>query len=117
MSGPVPLLLDLHIDHESFEKNSDPNLNGHLHYPNDIDRSLNETTGDKIRNYHVDYNNNPPTAMSFILAITSTSGSFHSEFVSLLILQVHRETDRFFADSGVQLAHSTSVQFHYLLPV
>jgi len=40
--------------------NSDPNLNGHLHYPNDIDRSLNETTTDKIRKYRVDYNNNPP---------------------------------------------------------
>jgi hypothetical protein len=25
----------------------------------------------------------------------------------------HRETDRFFAASGVQLAQSTSVQFHY----
>ena len=32
-----------------------------------------------------------------------TSGRLHSEFVRLLFLQVHRETDRFFADSGVQL--------------
>jgi hypothetical protein len=39
-------------------------------------------------------------------AIASTSGRLHSEFVRLLFLQDHRETDRFFAASGVQLAHS-----------
>ena len=31
----------------------------------------------------------------------------------LLFLQAHRETDRFFAASGVQLEQSTSDQFHY----
>ena len=40
----------------------DPSINGHLHYPNDIDRSLNETVTDKIRKYRVDYNNNPPNS-------------------------------------------------------
>ena len=37
-------------------------LNGHLNYPNDIDKSLNESASDKIRKYHADYNNNPPNA-------------------------------------------------------
>jgi hypothetical protein len=32
-------------------------------------------------------------------AIASTSGRVHSEFVRLLFLQAHRETDRFFAAS------------------
>ncbi len=45
--------------------------------------------------------------------ITSTSGRLHSEFVSLLFLQTHRETDRLFTTSGDQLAQSSSVQFHY----
>jgi hypothetical protein len=36
-------------------------------------------------------------------AIASTSGRLHSEFVRLLFLQDHRETDHFFAASGVQL--------------
>jgi hypothetical protein len=36
--------------------------------------------------------------------MASTSGRLHSEFVRLLFLQTHRETDRFFAASGVQLA-------------
>jgi hypothetical protein len=40
--------------------------------------------------------------------ITSMSGRLHSEFVSLLFLKTHRETDRFFATSGVQLAQSNS---------
>jgi hypothetical protein len=43
----------------------DPGLNGNLHYPNDIDRSLNEAAADKIRKYRADYNNNPPDAVSF----------------------------------------------------
>jgi hypothetical protein len=37
--------------------------------------------------------------------ITSTSGRLHSEFVHLLFWQDHRETDRFFTGSGVQLPH------------
>jgi len=43
-------------------------------------------------------------------AIASTSGCLHSEFVRLLFLQAHRETDRFFA---VQLAQHDRGQFHY----
>ena len=35
--------------------------------------------------------------------IASTSVRLHSEFVLLLFLQAHRETDRFFATSRVQL--------------
>jgi len=41
-------------------------------------------------------------------AIASTSGRLHSDFVRLLFLQAHRETYRFFATSGVQLAESNS---------
>ena len=45
-------------------------------------------------------------------AIASTSGRLHSEFVRLLFLQAHRETDRFFAASGVQLAQHDRGKFH-----
>ena len=41
-------------------------------------------------------------------SIASTSGRLHSEFIRLLFLQDHRETDRFFAASGVQPAQHTS---------
>jgi hypothetical protein len=66
----------------------------------------------KIRKYRADYNNRSPSAVSFIPAIASTSGRLHSEFVKLLFLQSHRETDRFFTTSGVQSAQTTSVMFH-----
>ncbi len=36
----MPLVLDLRIAHDRFGSSSDPSLNGHLHYPNDIDKSL-----------------------------------------------------------------------------
>ncbi len=85
---------------------ADPSLNGHLKYPNNLDQLLNDAATDKIRKYRADYNNRPPSAVSFIPAITSTSGRLHSEFVRILFLQTHRETDRFFAASGVQLAQT-----------
>jgi hypothetical protein len=120
VGGPVPLVLDLRFAHERFGSSSDSNLNGHLHYPNDIDRSLNESAADKFRECRAGYNKNPPTPISFMpysyllhAYIANTSGRLHCEFVRLLFLQAHRETDRFFAASGVQLAHSTSGQFHY----
>ncbi len=115
----VPLVLDLLITHDRFGSSSDPSLNlglnGHLHYPNDIDKSLNEAAADKIRKYRADYSNNPPSAVSFLHAISSTSGRLHSEFIRLLFLQDHRETDHFFTASGVQLAQQNRGLFHFHL--
>jgi hypothetical protein len=104
---PVPLMLDLRIVHDCFGSSSDPGLNGHLHFPNDIDKSLNETVAvDKIRKYRVDYNSNPHVSVAFMSAIGSTSGRLHSEFVRLLFLQ-------FFAASGVQRAQPNRGQFYF----
>ena len=105
-AGPVPLVLDLRIAHDRVGSSADPTLNGHLKYPNNLDQSLNDAAADKIRKYRADYNNRPPSAVSFMSEIASTSGRLHSEFVRLLFLQTHRETDRFFAASGVQLAQT-----------
>jgi hypothetical protein len=113
----VPFLLDLRITHDRLGSSSDLTVNGHLHYPNDIHRSLNETVSDKIRKYRSDYNNNSPKVVAFMSAIASTSGRLHSEFVRLLFLQTHRETDRFFAGSGVHLVQTDRGQFHFLLAV
>jgi hypothetical protein len=103
-TGPVPLVLDLRISHDRVGSSSDPTLNGYLKYPNNFDQSLNDTPADKIRKYRADYNNRPPSVVSFMPSIASTSDRLHSEFVRLLFLQAHRETDRFFAASGVQSA-------------
>ncbi len=77
----MSLVLDLLIVHDRFGSSSDPSLNGHLHYPHDVDKSLNETDTDKIRKYRVDYNNNPLSTVSFMSVIASTSGRLHCEFI------------------------------------
>ncbi len=105
----MPLVLDLRITHDRVGSSTDPSLNGHLKYPNNLDRSLNDSAADKIRNYRADYNNRSLSVVSFMSPIASTSDRLHSEFVR----QAHRETDRFFAASGVQSAQSTSDQFHF----
>ncbi len=112
-AGPVPLVLDLHIAHDRVGSSTDPSINGHLRYPNNLDQSLNDAAADKVRKYRADYNNRPPSVVSFMLAIASTSGRLHSELVRLLFLQAHRETDRFFAASGVLSVQSDRGFFHY----
>jgi hypothetical protein len=79
----------------------------------DIDKSLNETAPDKIRKYRGDYNNNPSDDISFMTAIPSTSDRLHSEFIRILFLQDHRETDRFCATSRVQSAEFDRGYFHF----
>ena len=81
-----------------------------------MNRPLNEAAAEKIRQYRADYNNRPSNVISFMSVIPSTSDRLHSEFsefVFLLFLRTHLETDRFLADSGVQLTQFTSGQFHY----
>jgi hypothetical protein len=70
-ADPVSLALDLRIVHDRFGRSSDPSINVHLRYPNDIDRSLNEDDTDKIRKYRTDNNNNPLNDISFMLLLTS----------------------------------------------
>ncbi len=48
-----------YVSHMSVGSSSDPGFNGHVHYPNDLDRTLNETVTDKIRKNRADYNNVP----------------------------------------------------------
>jgi hypothetical protein len=112
-TGPVPLVLDLRFAHDRVGSSTDPNLNGHLKYPNNFDQSLNDAAADKVRKYRADYNNRSPSVVSFMTGILSTSGRLHSEFVRLLFLQAHRETDRFSAASGVLSAQSDRGFYHY----
>ena len=73
VTGPVTLALDLRITDDRFGSNSDPSINDHLHYSNDLDGSLNEDVVDKIRQYRADYNNRPSHPISFMSVIDSTS--------------------------------------------
>ncbi len=98
------MVLDLRIAHDRIGTSANPPLNGPLTHPNNIDESLNKVATDKIRKYRADYNNNPPYAVVFIPVIPGTTGRLHIEFIRLSFLQAHRETDLFFAASGVQSA-------------
>jgi hypothetical protein len=113
-TGPVPLVLDLRVTHDRVGSSSDPALNGHLRYPHNLDQSFNDATADKLRKYRADYNFNPPRSVGFMSGITSTSGRLHCEFIRILFLQTHRETDRFFAASGVLSTQSDRGFFQYL---
>jgi hypothetical protein len=52
--------------HDRVGSSTDPNLNGHLKYPNNLDQSLNVAAADKIRKYRADYNNRSPSVVSFM---------------------------------------------------
>jgi hypothetical protein len=56
-----------------------------------------------------------PTLSPLCLLMLGRLGRLPSEFVRLLFLRAHRETDRFLAASGVQLAQHDRGQFHYRL--
>ena len=73
--GPVPLVIYLRITHERWGSVSNPSLKLQLYYPppTDIDRPLNETVVDEIRDYRTDYNNLPSNDISFVTAVPSTS--------------------------------------------
>ncbi len=58
--GTVSLVLDLLIAHERWVSNTDPTLNGNLHYPNDLDKPLNEPATTKLESTSPNYNQNPP---------------------------------------------------------
>jgi hypothetical protein len=112
VSDPVPLVLDLRITHDRFGHNSDPTLNGNLHYPTDIDRSLNESTTDKIRKYHSDYNN----SISFMSVIVNTTG-YIVKLYSFYSCRLIGKLTTFFSASGVHLVQYSSELFHFRLTV
>ena len=76
-----------------------------------IGHSMRSLTVDKIRKNRSDYNNN--NDISFMSPTPSTSGRLHSDYVRLLFLQTHRETDRFFVVSGVLFQESDRGYFHF----
>ena len=53
VAGPVSLVMDLRVAHDRVDSSTDPDLNGHLRYPNNLDQSLNDTTTGKIRRYRL----------------------------------------------------------------
>ena len=73
--------------------------NGCLSHPQDLDAPLRVAAQRKIAAYQQQYADNQN--ISFLPAIVSTSTRMHGEFLRLLFLQDHRETEAHFTASGM----------------
>jgi hypothetical protein len=82
---------------------------GHLTHPNDVDAPLHIAAQSKINIYRQHYADNQN--ISFLPAITSTSTRMHGEFLRLLFLQAHRETEVHFTATGMPSQRNQSDSF------
>jgi hypothetical protein len=94
--------------------------NGSLSHPQDLDAplhlaalrktngALRKTKGD--RQQYADNHN-----ISLLPAIVSTSHRMHGEFLRLLFLQAHRETEAHFTANGLPSPRTNSDMFRYRL--
>jgi hypothetical protein len=90
-AGSRRLVFDLSITHNRYESSSHPLHNGRLTHPQDIDAPLHIAAQRKINSYRQQYADNQN--ISFLPTILSTSTRMHGEFLRLLFLQAHRETE------------------------
>ena len=110
-AGKRNLVIDVSITHDRIgSSKSNPHLNGTLSHPNAPDAPLNQAAQRKVHKYRNAYANNH--TISFLPAITSTSTRMHGEFLRLIFLQAHRETEDYFRFTGVSAQHTTDM-FRY----
>ena len=110
-AGSRNLVIDVSITHDRHGSSSaNPHLNGTLSHPDTPDTPLNEAAKRKVNKYRNTYINNH--SISFLPAITSTSSRIHGEFLRLLFLQAHRETENYFAFMGTP-AQPNQDQFRF----
>ena len=109
-AGSRNLVNDVSITHDRIgSSTANPQLNGTLSHPKTPDAPLNEAAN---RNRNTYANNN---RISFLPAITSTSAHMHGEFLQflrLLFLQAHRESESYFAFIGTR-AQPDQDQFRF----
>ena len=105
------LVFDLSISHDRFGSSSHVQQNGSLSHPQDIDAPLCIAAQRKIAAYRQQYADNQN--ISFLPAIVSTSTRMHGEFLRLLFLQAHRETEAHFTAAGMssQTNNSEALRF------
>jgi len=105
------LVFDLSIAHDRFGSSSHVQQNGCLSHPQDLDAPLRIAAQRKIAAYQQQYADNQN--ISFLPAIVSTSTRMHGEFLRLLFLQAHRETEAHFTAAGMssQTNNSEALRF------
>jgi hypothetical protein len=90
-AGPQSLVFDLSIAHDRFGSSSHVQQNGLLTHTQDLDGPLRVAAQRKINAYGQQYADNQN--IYFFPAVMSTSCRMHGEFLRLLFLQAHRETE------------------------
>ena len=110
-AGTRSLVFDLSMTHHRFGSSSHVQQNDLLSHPQDLDAPLRLAAQRKINSYRQQYADNQN--ISFLPAIVSTSTRMHGEFLRLLFLQAHRETEAHFTAAGMssQRNHSDSFRF------
>jgi hypothetical protein len=110
-AGRRSLVFDLSMTHDRFGSSSHVEQIGMLSHLKDLDAPLRLAAQRKLNSYRQQYADNQN--FSFLPAIVSTSTCMHAEFLRLLFLQAHRETEAHFTTAGMssQRNHSDSFRF------
>ena len=103
-AGSRSLVFELSITHHRFGSSSHVHQNGLLSHPKDLAVPLRLAAQRKINSYRQQYADNQNT--SFLPAIMSTRTRMHGEFLPLLFLQAHRETEAHFTAAGMPSQHN-----------
>jgi len=117
VAGRWSLVFDLSMTQDRFCSISHVQQNGLLSHPQDLDVPLSLAALRKINSYRQQYTDNQ--IISFLPAIVSTSTRMHSEFLRLLFLQAHRETETHFTvhtATGISSQHKQSDSFRFKRP-
>jgi hypothetical protein len=109
-AGLQSLVFDLSMTHDRFGS-SHVQQNGLLSHPQDLDAPLRLVAQRKINSYRQQYADNQN--ISFLPAIVSTSTRMHGEFLRLLFLQAHRETEAHFTAAGMSSQRNQSDSFRF----
>jgi hypothetical protein len=99
------------LHHDRFGSSSHVQQNGLLVHPQDLDVPLRLAAQRKINSYRQPYADNQN--ISFLPAIVSTSTRMHGEFLRLLFLQAHPETEAHFTTAGMLSQRNQSDSFRF----
>ena len=110
-AGSRSLVFDISITHHRFGSSSHVHQNGLLSHPQDLDAPLRLAAQRKINSYRQQYADNQN--ISFLPAIMSTSTRMHGEFLRLVFLQAHRETEAHFTAAGMPSQRNQSDSFRF----
>ncbi len=110
-AGRRSLVFDLSMTHDRFGSSSHVQQNGLLLHPQDLDAPLRLAAQSKNNSYRQQYDDNQN--ISFLPAIVSTNTRMHGEFLCLLFLQAHRETEAHFTAAGMSSQRNRSDSFRF----